>query len=224
MNAKRITTVFFCFFSVFFEMPVGGSGCFANDDTRTTRELILIEVPRPNRLAFISNHFAFIPDYLATIPDFRKDDERWKWFLFLNPMAREIVDWWEKSSRYPASMMILPWDADAELIAKVEDMSEKALSRFHWDFPAEKNRLFFYRKRHIPLGVELKLLKKEVDPPRIFPLIGPASLHHAHWECRVKYRKTVSVFWPIRWEYRSEPREHEMRLDGDYLQRTEEKR
>jgi len=36
-----------------------------------------------------------------------------------------------------------------------------------------------------------------VDPPRVYPLIGPAQLHHAHYKCTVYYSETTRVGWPL---------------------------
>ena len=36
-----------------------------------------------------------------------------------------------------------------------------------------------------------------VDPPRVYPLIGPAQLHHAHYKCSVFYTEVNRVGWPI---------------------------
>ena len=36
-----------------------------------------------------------------------------------------------------------------------------------------------------------------VDPPRVYPLIGPAQLHHAHYKCTIYYSETTRVGWPV---------------------------
>ncbi len=36
-----------------------------------------------------------------------------------------------------------------------------------------------------------------VDPPRFYPLIGWAQLHHAHYKCTVYYQEVTRVGWPI---------------------------
>ena len=36
-----------------------------------------------------------------------------------------------------------------------------------------------------------------VDPPRVYPLIGPAQQHHAHYKCTVFYSETTRVGWPV---------------------------
>jgi hypothetical protein len=36
-----------------------------------------------------------------------------------------------------------------------------------------------------------------VDPPRVYPLIGPAQLHHAHYKCIIYFTEVTRVGWPI---------------------------
>lgn len=36
-----------------------------------------------------------------------------------------------------------------------------------------------------------------VDPPRFYPLIGPAQLHHCRYKCYVYYSETARHGWPI---------------------------
>lgn len=40
------------------------------------------------------------------------------------------------------------------------------------------------------------LIADYVDPPRFYPLIGPAQLHHAHYKCTVYYSETKRKGWP----------------------------
>jgi hypothetical protein len=39
-------------------------------------------------------------------------------------------------------------------------------------------------------------LADKVDPPRSFPLAGPAQLHHYQWKCTVYYNETVESAHP----------------------------
>jgi hypothetical protein len=36
-----------------------------------------------------------------------------------------------------------------------------------------------------------------VDPPRFYPLIGMAQLHHCHWKITIYYTETITVGYPI---------------------------
>ena len=41
------------------------------------------------------------------------------------------------------------------------------------------------------------LIADYVDPPRFYPLVGPAQQHHAHYKCTIYYSEKTIVSWPI---------------------------
>lgn len=42
-----------------------------------------------------------------------------------------------------------------------------------------------------------QLISDYVDPPRFYPLIGPAQLHHAHYKCTVYFTEIRRIGWPV---------------------------
>ena len=56
----------------------------------------------------------------------------------------------------------------------------------------------------------------EIDPPRFFPLVGMAQLHHCHWECAVYYNETIQSAQPYP-VYIKKPRVKVMYIDKDHL-------
>jgi hypothetical protein len=44
-------------------------------------------------------------------------------------------------------------------------------------------------------------LVDKVDPPRFFPLVGPAQLHHCRWKCTVYYQDTIALHYPFTFRY-----------------------
>jgi hypothetical protein len=59
-------------------------------------------------------------------------------------------------------------------------------------------------------------LVDKIDPPRFFPLVGPAQLHHCHWECVVYYTETVQSDYPFPCKIRKQ-RVQVMYIDKDHL-------
>jgi hypothetical protein len=55
-----------------------------------------------------------------------------------------------------------------------------------------------------------------VDPPRFYPLVGPARLHHCHWKCTVYYTETVESGYPFPFRMKR-PRIQVVYLDKDHL-------
>lgn len=59
-------------------------------------------------------------------------------------------------------------------------------------------------------------LVDKIDPPRFFPLIGMAQLHHCHWECVVYYTETVQSSYPFP-TYIKKRRVQVVYIDKDHL-------
>ncbi len=79
--------------------------------------------------------------------------------------------------------------------------------------------------RSIPLVLEVfrddismvtERLARQVDPPRVFPLVGKAELHHWHWKCTVYYTETVESLYPSPFRTRR-PRVEVVYIDKDFL-------
>lgn len=56
---------------------------------------------------------------------------------------------------------------------------------------------FLYEQHRNNVRIVKELMCDYVDPPRVYPLIGPAQLHHAHYKCTVYYSRVEHVGWPI---------------------------
>jgi hypothetical protein len=59
-------------------------------------------------------------------------------------------------------------------------------------------------------------LVDKIDPPRFFPLVGPAQLHHCHWECVVYYTELVQSDYPFP-TYIKKQRVQVIYIDKDHL-------
>jgi RNA polymerase sigma factor (sigma-70 family) len=70
------------------------------------------------------------------------------------------------------------------------------------------------------ISLEMERLAKQVEPPRLYPLVGQAELHHGHWKCTAHYLETVEISepYPLRIQ---RPRVEVVYLDQDYLVPTE---
>lgn len=68
---------------------------------------------------------------------------------------------------------------------------------------------------------DVKIVKEKIadyiDPPRVYPLIGPAQLHHAHYKCTIYYNETKRVGWPIPHTIRDEDAVEVMYIDHNHF-------
>jgi hypothetical protein len=56
---------------------------------------------------------------------------------------------------------------------------------------------YFYEEHRDNIEIIPEKLVDKIDPPRFFPLVGPAQLHHCHWKCTIYYKETVISSYPF---------------------------
>jgi hypothetical protein len=56
-----------------------------------------------------------------------------------------------------------------------------------------------------------------VDPPRHYPLVGPAQQHHAHYKCIIYFEDVRRVGWPVPHTLRDEEAEEVIYIDHNHL-------
>jgi hypothetical protein len=75
---------------------------------------------------------------------------------------------------------------------------------------------YIYEEFRDDIEVTVEKLVDIVDPPRFFPLVGPAQVHHCHWKCTVYYTETLESSYPF--PFRSKRRRTEVvYIDKDHL-------
>jgi hypothetical protein len=75
---------------------------------------------------------------------------------------------------------------------------------------------YIYEEFRDDIEFTVEKLVDKVDPPRFFPLIGPAQLHHCHWKCTVYFTETIDSSHPF--PFRLKRRRAEVvYIDKDHL-------
>ena len=69
-------------------------------------------------------------------------------------------------------------------------------------------------------GITKEKIADYVDPPRHFPLVGPAQLHHVHYKCTVYFEEVTRVGWPIPYTIKNEDAVEVFYIDLDHLHRV----
>lgn len=66
------------------------------------------------------------------------------------------------------------------------------------------------------IEIVVERLVDHIDPPRFFPLIGPAQLHHCHYKCTIFYTETIESGYPFPFRCKR-PRVEVIYVDKDHL-------
>ncbi len=56
-----------------------------------------------------------------------------------------------------------------------------------------------------------------VDPPRVYPLVGPAQQHHAQYKCTIYYEEVTRVGWPVPHTLTNEDAQQVVYIDHNHL-------
>jgi len=75
---------------------------------------------------------------------------------------------------------------------------------------------YIYEEFRDDIVIVKNRLVDKIDPPRFFPLVGPAQLHHCHWECVVYYSETVQSDYPFPMQVKKN-RVQVLYIDKDHL-------
>lgn len=62
----------------------------------------------------------------------------------------------------------------------------------------------------------IERLVDRVDPPRFYPLVGPAQLHHCHYRCNIYYTETQESGYPFPFQIKRR-RVETVYIDRDHL-------
>jgi hypothetical protein len=71
------------------------------------------------------------------------------------------------------------------------------------------------QRNHVRIIKEL--IADYIDPPRVYPLLGPARLHHVHYKCIVYYNEIIHVGWPVPHTTSNEDCQEVVYIDHDHL-------
>ena len=75
---------------------------------------------------------------------------------------------------------------------------------------------YFYEEFQDDLTIVKNLVADRIDPPRFFPLVGMAQLHHCKWECGVYFNDLKQSSYPYP-TYIRKPKVEVVYIDKDHL-------
>lgn len=105
-------------------------------------------------------------------------------------------DYWEREryQRVPILGPITQGGPVQALDPPSDDEIMRALERAQ---PTEGGLPLLYEVQRNSVRIVKEKIADYVDPPRVYPLIGPAQQHHAHYKCTIYYSERTRVGWPL---------------------------
>jgi hypothetical protein len=116
--------------------------------------------------------------------------------------------------RMPVLGPVTPGSPTTALDTPSEDEVMRALEKAK---PIQGGLPGLYEVQRCNVHIVTEPVTDYIDPPRVYPLVGPAQLHHAHYKCIVYYTEVTWVGWPIPYKTAREEAQDVVYIDHDHL-------
>ena len=103
---------------------------------------------------------------------------------------------WEHE-RYDRVPILGPITAGGPVQALDPPSDDEIVRTLECSHPVEGGLPFLHEVQRNNLQIHKELIADYVDPPRFYPTIGPAQLHHAHYKCTIYFTEVTRVGWPV---------------------------
>ncbi|MBN1910781.1 MAG: hypothetical protein JW818_13635 [Pirellulales bacterium] len=120
----------------------------------------------------------------------------------------------ERYERVPILGPITSGGPPVALDPPSDDEIMRALEKAH---ATEGGVPYLYTAQRDNVRIIVEPIADYVDPPRVYPLIGPAQLHHAHYKCIINYSETKHVGWPIPYTVNDEEAQEVIYIDHNHF-------
>ena len=94
--------------------------------------------------------------------------------------------YWNKE-RYERVPILGPITSGGPAVALDPPTPDEVMRALEKAQPVQGGVPFLYQKQRNNVRMIIEPIADYVDPPRVYPLIGPAQLHHAHYKCTIFY-------------------------------------
>lgn len=136
----------------------------------------------------------------------------------VSPMLQQKAEdkAWEHE-RYERVPILGPVTSGGPPVALDPPSDDEVIRVFHRSHPVHGGVPFLHEVNHDNVRIVTDLIADYVDPPRVYPLIGPAQLHHAQYKCTVYFTETKRVGWPVPHTIKDEDGQEVVYIDHNHL-------
>jgi len=120
----------------------------------------------------------------------------------------------ERCRRVP---VLGPVTADGPVKALDPPSEEEVLRALEKAYPIEGGLPLLHEVEREDVRIDIEPIADYVDPPRVYPLIGPAQQHHAHYKCTIHYTEVTRCGWPLPYAHTDENAKEVIYIDHTHL-------
>lgn len=119
--------------------------------------------------------------------------------------------------RYDRAPVLGPIPPGVEVHAMDPPSPDEVMRALEKARPVRGGVPLLYEVQRNNVRIVTELIADYLDPPRFYPLVGPAQLHHAHYKCTVYFTETTRVGWPVPYTTVDEDTVEVVYIDHDHL-------
>lgn len=123
---------------------------------------------------------------------------------------------WEHE-RYERMPVLGPLTPNTPTTALDEPSDDEVMRALEKARPVQGGLPMMYETQRSNVRIVKEPIADYIDPPRVYPLAGPAQLHHAHYKCIVHFTETTWVGWPLPYKNTDEDCQEVVYIDHDHL-------
>ena len=123
---------------------------------------------------------------------------------------------WEKE-RYRRVPILGPITSGGPPVALDPPSDDEVMRALEKAQPIEGGVPFLWERNRNNVRMVKQKIADYVDPPRVYPLVGPAQQHHAHYKCTVYYEDVRRIGWPVPHTIRDDEVEEVLYIDHNHL-------
>jgi hypothetical protein len=129
---------------------------------------------------------------------------------------RKEDEYWNHE-RYDRAPILGPIPAGTECVAIDEPSDDEVMRALEKAQPVQGGVPLLWERNRNDVRIVKCKIADYIDPPRFYPIVGPAQQHHAHWKCTVYYEDVRRIGWPVPHTLRDEDCREVIYIDHNHL-------
>ncbi len=102
-----------------------------------------------------------------------------------------------KHERYDRVPILGPTTSGGPVVALDPPSDDEVMHALEVARPVQGGIPLIYEKQRNGVRIIKEKIADYIDPPRFYPLLGPAQLHHAHYKCTVYFDEKTTIGYPV---------------------------
>lgn len=132
---------------------------------------------------------------------------------FQNKLEDEAWD----AERYDSVPILGPITSGGPAVALDPPSEDEILRALEKARPIEGGVPLLHTTQRNNIRIVIEPIGDYVDPPRVYPMVGPAQLHHAHYKCIIYFSENTWVGWPVPYKKTNQDAQEVIYIDHDHL-------